>query len=105
MRRGEIRWYTFRLPDKKRPVLILTRGDIIDRVNELIVVPTTRTIRGIPSEVLLGPGDGMPSVCVLNFDHVSLAQRGRLGSLISVLPEEKWPEVRLALLSSCGFYE
>jgi mRNA interferase MazF len=103
LRRGDIRWYTFRLPDKKRPVLILTRGDIINRVNELIVVPTTRTIRGIPSEVLLGPGDGMPSVCALNFDHVSLAQRGRLGSLLCSLPEEKWPEVRLALLFSCGF--
>ncbi|MBL7645591.1 MAG: type II toxin-antitoxin system PemK/MazF family toxin [Candidatus Hydrogenedentes bacterium] len=103
MRRGEIRWYTFRLPDKKRPVLILTRGDIIGRVNELIVVPATRTIRGIPSEVFLGPNEGMQSPCVLNFDHVSLAQRGRLGSMLCELPEAKWPEVRLALLSACGF--
>ena len=103
MIRGEIRWYTFRLPDKKRPVLILTRGDIIHRMNELVVVPATRTIRGIPSEVFLGPDDGMPSPCVLNFDHLSLAQRSRLGSVICVLPEEKWPEVRLALLTSCGF--
>ena len=46
VKRGEIRWYTFRLPDKRRPVLILTRNDVIDRLNEIIVVPATRTIRG-----------------------------------------------------------
>jgi mRNA interferase MazF len=39
VKRGEIRWYTFRLPDKRRPVLILTRNEVIDRLNEIIVVP------------------------------------------------------------------
>ena len=39
MRRGEIRWYTFRLPDKRRPVLILTRAELVDRIAEFIVVP------------------------------------------------------------------
>ena len=39
MKRGEIGWYTFRLPDKRRPVLILTRNDVLDRLNEVIVVP------------------------------------------------------------------
>jgi len=37
VKRGEIRWYTFRLPDKRRPVLILTRDEVIDRLNEIIV--------------------------------------------------------------------
>ena len=46
MKRGEIRWYTFALPDKRRPVLILTRDEVIDQLNEIIVVPITRTIRG-----------------------------------------------------------
>lgn len=50
---GEIRWYTFRFPDRRRPVLILTRDEIIDQLNEIIVVPATRTIRGLESEVLL----------------------------------------------------
>ena len=36
MKRGEIRWYTLRLPDKRRPVLVLTRNDVIDRLNEII---------------------------------------------------------------------
>ena len=77
MKRGEIRWYTFRNPDKRRPVLILTRDEIIDRLNEIIVVPVTRTIRGLTTEVVLTPDDGMPVNCALNFDHISLAQRDR----------------------------
>lgn len=48
MKRGEIRWYTFALPDKRRPILILTRDDVIDYLNEIIVVPVTRTIRACP---------------------------------------------------------
>ncbi|PYS09082.1 MAG: hypothetical protein DMG17_27650 [Acidobacteria bacterium] len=47
MKRGEIRWYIFRSPDKRRPVLILTRNEVIDHLNEIIVVPVTRTIRAI----------------------------------------------------------
>ena len=103
LRRGEIRWYTFRLPDKKRPVLILTRDEVARRLNEIIVVPATRTIRGISSEVILTPDDGMPAACALNFDHVSLAQRDRIGALIATLREERWEEVRRALLVACGF--
>ena len=60
MKRGEIRWYTFRVPDKRRPILILTRNEVIDRLNEIIVVPVTRMIRGLSTEVVLTTDDGMP---------------------------------------------
>ena len=103
MKRGEIRWYTFRLPDKRRPVLILTRDDVIDRLNEIIVVPGTRTIRGLTTELILTPEDGMPVECALNFDHTSLAQRYRIGSVICSLTESRWPEARNALMIACGF--
>jgi mRNA interferase MazF len=99
--RGEIRWYTFRLPDKRRPVLILTRNDVIDRLNEIIVVPATRTIRGLTTEVVLTVDDGMPAACAFNFDHVSLAQRSRI--VLCYLSETRWAEVRDALLIACGF--
>jgi len=105
VRRGEIRRYTFRLPDKRRPVLILTRNDVIDRLNEIIVVPATRTIRGLSTEVMLTMDDGMPVPCALNFDHVSLAQRNRLGPIICRLSETRWDEVRRGLLIGCGFEE
>lgn len=103
MKRGEIRWYTFRLPDKRRPVLVLTRSELIGQINEIIVVPATRTIRGLTTEVILTSDDGMPKTCALNFDHVSLAQRSRIGSVLSNLPEARWTEVRRALLVACGF--
>jgi len=103
LKRGEIRWYTFGRPDKRRPVLILTRSDVIDQLNEIIVAPATRTIRGLATEVVLSPEDGMPALCALNFDHISLAQRDRIGSALCALPESRWPEVRRALLVACGF--
>lgn len=103
MNRGDIRWYRFRAPDKRRPVLILTRSSVIDRLNEIIVAPATRTIRGLTSEVVLTAEDGMLTTCSLNFDHVPLAQRTRIGPLICTLPESRWPEVLRALLISCGF--
>lgn len=104
MIRGEIRWYTFRLPDKRRPVLLLTRDEVIEQLSEIIVVPATTTIRGLRTEVVLTPQDGMPKVCVLNFDHIGLARQERIGPLICVFPEKRWAEVRLALLSACGFF-
>lgn len=105
MRRGESRWYTFAAPDKRRPVLLLTRDEVIDALNEIIVVPATRTIRGIVTEVLLSSDDGMPTDCALNFDHVSLAQRSRLGPVITLLQQPRWTEVERALLVACGFVD
>ena len=105
LRRGEIRWYTFRLPDKRRPVLVLTRNELLGQLNEIIVVPATRTIRGLASEVVLSPDDGMPVTCALNFDHVSLGQKSRLGALLCELPGDRWSEVQRALLVACGFGE
>jgi mRNA interferase MazF len=101
--RGEICWYTFRLPDKRRPVLILTRNAVLDRLNEIIVVPVTRTVRALSTEVLLAEGDGMPVPCALNLDHVALAQRDRIRPVITTLAPSRWPEVRNALLVACGF--
>jgi mRNA interferase MazF len=101
--RGEIRWYTFRLPDKRRPVLILARDEVIEYLNEIIVAPATRTIRGLTTEVVLTMDDGMPAACALNFDHIALAQRSRLGAVVCRFPEERWAEVQGALLTACGF--
>jgi mRNA interferase MazF len=105
VKRGEIRWYTFRQPDKRRPVLILTRDEVIDHLNEVMVVPATRTLRGLSTEVVLTAEDGMAVTCALNFDHVSLAQKARIGSLLCSLPAGRWADVRNALLLACGFDE
>jgi mRNA interferase MazF len=81
----------------------LTRDEVIDRLNEIIAAPVTRTIRGVKTEVPLSADDGMPTACTLNFDHVGILQRSRLGALVATLPEHRWPEVERALLTACGF--
>ena len=103
MNRGEVRWYRFTHPDKKRPVVILTRDSILEYLGEVTIAPITSTIRGIPSEVVLGQSDGMPRECAINLDHVQTVAKGRVGALIATLPTRRWVEIRSALLFSLGF--
>jgi mRNA interferase MazF len=97
MKRGEIRWYQFKAPDKKRPVLILTRNSILLYLGEVTVAPITSTIRDIPSEVTLSQLDGMPQNCAINFDHIQTVTKNKLGSLIMTLSEDKMLEVSQAV--------
>jgi mRNA interferase MazF len=98
LRRGEVRWYEFPRPDKKRPVVILTRDSVLEYLGEATVAPIGRTVRGIPSEVPLGPEDGMPQPCAANLDHVQTVARGRLGALLTTLSTQRMAEIREALL-------
>lgn len=102
LRRGEVRWYRFARPDKKRPVVILTRDSVLEYLDETTVAPVTRTVRGIPSEVPLGPEDGLPEACAVNLDHVQTVARARLGALITTLPARRMDEIREALLFALG---
>ena len=97
MRRGEVRWYRFSAPDKRRPVVVLTRNSIIPSVGEVTVAPLTTQIRDIPSEVALAVEDGLPRECAVNCDHLQTVPRGRLGSTISRLSDEKMAQVAAAV--------
>ena len=97
MKRGEVRWYTFSHPDKRRPVLVLTRDSILDYLEEATVAPITRTLRDIPSEVTLNGDDGMPHACAVNCDHMQTVVKGRLGALITTLPTAKMAAVSHAI--------
>ena len=103
MKRGEIRWYKFQYPDKKRPVLILTRNSIIEYLGEVTIAPITRTIRDIPSEVFISEYEGMPNDCVINLDHVQTVSKDKIGSLITTLSDIKMEEVKKAFLFALGF--
>ncbi|MFL6258364.1 MAG: type II toxin-antitoxin system PemK/MazF family toxin [Thermoanaerobaculia bacterium] len=103
MQRGEIRWYRFSSPDKKRPVLLLTRDSVLEYLGEVTIAPITTTIRDIPSEVLLTPDDGMPRTCAVNLDHLQTVSKDKLGAVITVLPSSRMDEVRSALLFALGF--
>ena len=97
MKRGEIRWYKFTRPDKKRPILILTRDSILEYLGEVTVAPITSTVRNIPSEVFLSKQDGMPRDCAVNCDHIQTVAKGKIGALISALSPEKIKKVRKAI--------
>jgi mRNA interferase MazF len=103
MRRGEVRWYEFSKPDKKRPVLVLTRDSALEFLGEVTIAPITSAIRDIPSEVLLTNDDGMRRDCAVNLDHVQTVSKRRIGALITTLSLRRMAEVRDALLFSLGF--
>ncbi len=97
MKRGEVRWYKFQSPDKKRPVVILTRDSILEYLNEVTIAPITSTIRDIPSEVILSRQDGMSNDCALNCDHIQTVSKSKIGSLITTLSKEKLNELSKAI--------
>ena len=103
MRRGEIRWYRFQQPDKKRPVLILSRQSALGFLDDVTIAPITSTIRDIPSEVALTTSDGVPRDCAINLDHVQTVPMARIGSLIATLSSDRLAEVKSALLFALGF--
>lgn len=103
MRRGEVRWYRFPKPDKRRPVLILTRDSAIEFLGEITVAPVTSRIREIPTEVVLGPEDGMPRECAINLDHLQTVAKGKVGALITTLTDSRLEAVQKALLFALGF--
>jgi mRNA interferase MazF len=97
MKQGEIRWYKFVTPDKKRPVLILTRNSVLDYLNEITIAPITSTVRNIPSEVFLSETDGMPLDCTVNCDHLQTVPKGKIGALITSLSLVKMVDVGRAI--------
>lgn len=103
MKRGEIRWYTFKAPDKRRPVLLLTRNTSIGALNALTVAPITSTIRDVPSEVLLDEDDGLLNECVANLHSLQTVPKANLGSVISTLSPERMREIESAISFALGF--
>lgn len=101
--RGEIRWYTFKPPDKKRPVVILTRDSAIEYLGELTIAPVTSTIRSIPTEVILDEKDGMQNTCAINFDHMQTVSKNKIDKLITKLSPARLREIKVAANFALGF--
>lgn len=97
MKRGEIRWYKFKNPDKRRPVVILTRDSILEYLEEVTIAPITSTIRDIPSEVLLTREDGMHKDCAINCDHIQTVSKNKIGSAITTLTQDKHKQLSKAI--------
>jgi mRNA interferase MazF len=100
--RGEV--WLYEHPDRKRrPALILTREDLIADTFDVIAVPTTGTIRGTPTEIQIGPADGMPIECVLVVANTFSAEKVFLTRRLTTLNSARMTEVcrMLAFATGC----
>ena len=101
--RGEIWQFSFPRPDHRRPVLILTRQDIISHLHNVTVAPITKTIRGIPTEVVIGPECGLKTTSAINLDNLVTVPKTGLRSFVATVPPAVMSAVREALLFAFGF--
>ena len=89
--RSEVWWGE--VPDAKpRPYLILTRDEAIPVLRRILVAPITRTVRGIPSEVPLGPPEGLSADCVASFDNLVTLHKSMLVRRMGALALERRDE-------------
>lgn len=76
-RQGEIWWGEIE-DVGRRPFLVMTRTAAIPVLHSVLAAPVTRTIRDIPTELRLGPSDGMPAECVASFDSLRVIAKAYL---------------------------
>jgi mRNA interferase MazF len=100
--RGDVRLYQYAPPDKRRPVVVLTRNSAIAYLSTVTVAPVTSTIRGVPSEVVLNEQDGMKTPCVVNLHNAVTVSQARLGKRVAQLSSARLGEICAALRFSLG---
>ncbi len=76
-RRGEV-WWGEMEGIGRRPFLVMTRTAAVPVLHGVLAAPVTRTIRHIPTELVLGPDDGMPTECAASFDNLRIVAKAYL---------------------------
>ena len=84
---GEV-WWAEAL-DKRRPVLVITRSQAVPVLTWVLVAPVTRTVRGIPTEIHLGPDQGLAVPCVASLDNLQPIRRSFLTSRVGALADTR----------------
>ena len=97
MKRGEVWWAELPPPVGNRPVVILTRDTVIENIGAIVVALVTRTVRQIPTEVVLGRRQGLPVPCVANLDDILTVPRHRLKRLMGACDASKIEELNQAI--------
>jgi len=100
--RGDVRLYDFAPPDKKRPVVVLTRNSAIEYLSTVTIAPVTSTVRGVPSEVFLNEEDGMKAPCAVNLHNPVTVLQDRLGKRVAQLSSLRMLQICAALRFSLG---
>lgn len=91
------------MPDeKRRPALVLTRDEAIPVMQKVVIAFLTSKVRGIPTEVRLGPDDGMPRECAASFDNLRSVPKVLLSDPIATLSGPRMHEVCRALAIATG---
>jgi len=80
---GEIWWAE--TEHKRRPVLVVTRSEAVEVLAGIVVAPVSRTVRAIPTEILLGQEDGLGVDCAASFDNLQRILRSALTERIGAL--------------------
>ena len=105
MRRGEVWWANLPPPIGRRPVVLLSRDGAYDRRTLAIAAPVTTRIRSIPSEVTLGPEDGLQLRSVVNLDTLMTIRLSALDVRIASLTSQKLQAVEAAIHFALGMEE
>ena len=100
--RGEIRRYRSKVPDKLRPVLVLSRQEVIGLLHTVMIAPVTSTVRGAPGEVPVGVSEGLKHDSAVNLDHVQTVEKARLTGYMGHLRADKMRDVCKALAVAVG---
>ena len=100
--RGEVWLYSFASPDKRRPVLVLSRQKTIGLLRTVLVAPITSAIHGVPSEVQVGTEEGLKHLSVVNLDQVLAVDQSKLRHFVSTVGAERMAAVCRALLIATG---
>ncbi len=103
MNQGDVYWHTFKEPDKRRPVLILTRDSALPFLTSVTVASITTNIRSIQSEVILTEDDGLIAECAISLDNINTVPKAKLGAFITHLGPARMREVREAISFTFGF--
>jgi mRNA interferase MazF len=101
--RGGIFWLAMER-EGEHPVCVLTRGEAIPILDNVVVATVSKHIWGVATEVRLGPEDGMPRECAIGLDNLRTVPKSQLTEEITVLGPEKMHEVcrALEIATSCG---
>lgn len=105
IRRGEIWNYEFKPPDKRRPVLVLSRQKAINMLNYVIAAPITSTIHGSVSEVVVGIEQGLKNTSAINLDNVQTVEKSKLIQFVGTLDAELMKKACRALSIATGCSE
>lgn len=84
-------------------MLVLTRQDMIGRLHTVTAAPLTSTIRGVRSEVVVGPEAGLKRPSAINLHHVVTVPTSGLRAYVGCVSDEVMDQVRDAVLFALGF--